>query len=261
MRIMIADDEQPARDELKYLLSKIKGVKVVGEAVNGEDTLDKVRELCPEVLFLDIEMPDASGLEVARKIAKENIDIAVVFATAYNQYAINAFEVNAVDYLLKPFDEQRLIETILRLNRRLGYENSKNASFNEKSMSNEFLNRLDQIYSILQPGMGISKLKVEENEKIYLIPVQEIIYATIEERLVRIITEKKSYLTHYNLNELECTLGQMFLRVHKSYLANLNKVDSIIPWFNNTYNLVMYDGSKIPVSRTFVKAFRKRLRL
>lgn len=262
MRVIIADDEQPSRDELRYLLSKIEGIEIVGEAVNGEDTLNKVRTLQADVLFLDVEMPDASGVDLARRIAEGNIKIAVVFATAYNKYAINAFDVNAVDYLLKPFHETRLADTITRLNKRLMLKSPNESSImTEKPIPNEFLNRLDQIYSILQPTGGVTKLKVEENEKIYLISVDQIIYATIEERLVRIVTERKNYLTNYNLNELECTLGNNFLRVHKSFLANINKVESIIPWFNNTYNLIMVDGSKIPVSRTYVKSFRRKVGL
>lgn len=106
-----------------------------------------------------------------------------------------------------------------------------------------------------------SKLKIEENGRIYLIPCSEILYATIEDRVVRIVSEQKSYLTNYTLCELEGILGNSFLRVHKSYLANVDLIESIIPWFNNTYNLIMKDRHEIPVSRTYVKNFRQRLGL
>ena len=114
---------------------------------------------------------------------------------------------------------------------------------------------------MLIPATEQGKLKVEENERIYLIPTNEVIYATIEGRSVRVFTEKRSYLTSYTLSELENLLGHSFLRVHKSFLANLSKIDSIIPWFNNTYNIMMQGGTEVPVSRSYVKAFRERLEL
>jgi two-component system response regulator LytT len=258
MRALVTDDEKPARDELIYLLSKIEDVEIIGIAADGAETLQKVKELHPDVLFLDIEMPDASGVEIAREIASENSDIAVVFATAYDKYALKAFDVNAVDYLLKPFNEKRLAETIERLRKRYHPQGNQFNNGKNESVPDDFLEKIESIYTMLNPN---AKIKVEENEKIYLIPVQDVIYACIEERLVRIVTAKKGFLCHYSLNQLEKMLGNQFLRVHKSFLANLNKVESITPWFNNTFNLMMQDGSKIPVSRNYAKSFRKRLGL
>lgn len=213
MRVVVVDDERPAREELIYLLSQLENIEVVGEA-----------------------------------------------ATAYDQYALKAFDVNAMDYLLKPFKEERLKETIQRLQKR--FKEKKSPGHPEGSAQNaEFLQKIDQIYSMLKPGRESGKLKVEENGRIYLIPPQEIIYATIEERSVRVFAEKGSYLTQYTLSELENLLGEPFLRVHKSFLANLNKIISITPWFNSTYNLLMEGGTEVPVSRTYVKVFRERLDL
>lgn len=251
MQVIIADDERPARDELGYLLRKIEGVEIVAEASNGEETMAKVRELRPDALFLDIQMPDASGVEIARQIIKEGINLDIVFATAYDQYAVAAFDVNAVDYLLKPFQEERIEKTIARLN-------------SNKSIGSQdgFIAKIDKIYASLQAAEHKEKFKIEDNGKILLIPVEDILYATIEERSVRVVTSSgKSYLANYTLNELQGLLGVSFLRVHKSYLANLDHVQTIIPWFNNTYNIVMSDKSEIPVSRTYVKNFREYMGL
>ena len=263
MRVIVADDEQPARDELIYLLGKMQEVNIIGEAATNEEVVKKVRELKPDVVFLDIEMSDGSGLETAKKLSRDTNNTAkpaVVFATAYNYYAVQAFDLNATDYLLKPFREERIAETVQRLKMRLNRLNHLDEQEDEP-LQNEFMEKLNRIYSILQPDSGLSKLKVEDNEKIYLIPFEDILYATIEERSVRIFTDKRSYLTSYNLGELESILGDSFLRIHKSYIANLNMVEAVVPWFNNTCNLTMQDGSEIPVSRTYVKTLRHRLKL
>ncbi|WP_407314777.1 LytR/AlgR family response regulator transcription factor [Desulfosporosinus sp. SB140] len=255
---MVVDDERPARDELCFLLREIPDMEVVGEAGSREETIRKFLELRPDAIFLDIQMPDASGVDVARELLQMGYSPAIVFATAYDQFAIDAFDINAVDYLLKPFHEERLAETMQRLKKRIEGKNLNSTSFPETN--HEFLTKLDHIYSSLNAVKEREgKLKVEENGMIFLIPIGDIIYATIEERSVRVVTRDRSYLTNYTLTQLEGLLKSPFLRVHKSYLAQIDQIRSIIPWFNNTYNLIMTDNSKIPVSRTYVKAFRERM--
>ena len=259
MRVMVVDDERPARDELCYLLREISDVDIVAQAVSGEETIKKFQEHRPDVIFLDIQMPDASGVDVARELIRLGFSPAIVFATAYDQYAVDAFDVNAVDYLLKPFHEDRLAETVQRLKKRL---EGKNLEGIEPVQTREFLAKLDQIYTSLHAVEGREgRLKIEENGQILLIPFGDILYATIEERSVRVVTRERSYLTNYTLTELEGLLKSSFLRVHKSYLAHLDQIHSIIPWFNNTYNLIMSDNSEVPVSRTYVKVFRERMGL
>lgn len=263
MRVMVVDDERPARDELCYLLREIPGVEIVAQAGTGEETIIKFREYHPDVIFLDIQMPDASGVDVARELIRLDFSPIIVFATAYDQYAVDAFDVNAVDYLLKPFHEERLGETMQRLKKRLERKNLVETKTTiEQTQTREFLAKLDQIYTSLHAAEGRDgKLKIEENGIILLIPFGDILYANIEERSVRVVTRERSYLTNYTLTELEGLLKPSFLRVHKSYLAHLDQIHSIIPWFNNTYNLIMSDKSEIPVSRTYVKVFRERMGL
>ncbi|WP_243450232.1 LytTR family DNA-binding domain-containing protein [Desulfosporosinus sp. Sb-LF] len=260
---MVVDDERPAREELSYLLRQIPSVEIVAEAGTGEETIKKYQECSPDVLFLDVQMPDASGVDVARELIRLGFSPTIVFATAYDQYAVDAFDINAVDYLLKPFHEDRLAETMQRVKKRLEIGTAVESQTTPEQVQNrEFQAKLDQIYTSLHTAEGkTGKLKIEENGKILLIPFGDISYATIEERSVRIVTRERSYLTNYTLNELEGLLRSSCLRVHKSYLANLDQIHSIIPWFNNTYNLIMHDNSEIPVSRTYVKVFRERMGL
>lgn len=257
---MVVDDERPARDELCFLLREIPDIEVVGVAGSREETVRKFLELRPDAIFLDIQMPDASGVDVARELLQMGYSPAIVFATAFDQFALEAFDINAVDYLLKPFHEERLAETMQRLKKRLEGNNSNPTPLSE--VNYDFLSKLDRLYSSLnavQEREG--RLKIEENGKILLIPIEDILYATIEERSVRVVTKDRSFLTNYTLTQLEGLLKSSFLRVHKSYLAHVDQIQSIIPWFNNTYNLIMNDKSEIPVSRTYVKTFRERMGL
>jgi len=260
---MVVDDERPARDELCFLLREIPGVEIVAQAVTGEETIRKFQEHRPDAVFLDIQLPDASGVDVARELIRLGFSPVIVFATAYDQYAVDAFEVNALDYLLKPFHEDRLGETMQRLIKRLeGKSLAETHTTPEQAQTREFLTKLDQIYTSIHAVEGREgKLKIEEKGIILLIPFEDILYANIEERSVRVVTRERSYLTNYTLTELEGILKTSFLRVHKSYLAHLDQIHSIIPWFNNTYNLIMSDKSEIPVSRTYVKVFRERMGL
>ncbi|MDA8227771.1 MAG: LytTR family DNA-binding domain-containing protein [Desulfitobacterium hafniense] len=246
MRVIIVDDEAPARDELQFLLREVPGVEVVDVARNGQEALRKITELKPEVVFLDIQMPDMSGLMVARELSlrlePEKMPV-IVFATAFDQHALEAFEVNAIDYILKPFSEERLLAAIERVKRLVSDPDSQ---------------QLSRILALLEKPKK-TKLPVEENERIILLDPDQIVYCSISDRNVIIKTKDSEYTTGSNLGELEHKLG--FLRTHKSYLVNPDMVREVIPWFNGTYNLVMQDSkaSNVPVSRTFIKEVRKKL--
>lgn len=243
IRVLIVDDEAPARDELKFLLERIPEIRIVDMATTGKEALLKIMEQKPDVVFLDIQMPDMTGLVVCRELTQrlkpEEIPF-IIFATAYDQHALEAFEVNAVDYILKPFDEERLQVTMEKVKRLVHAADPE---------------PLRRILSLLEKPKK-TKLPVEENERIILLNPQEIVYCSISDRHVIIKTQGHEYKTGYNLGELEQRLG--FLRTHKSYLVNPEMVREIIPWFNGTYNLVLQDneGTNIPVSRTYLKEVR-----
>jgi two-component system, LytTR family, response regulator LytT len=252
IKVFIVDDEAPARDELQYLLEKIDGIEVCGWARNGRDALAKITELRPQVVFLDIQMPDMTGIAVARELVNrlglEHLPL-LIFATAFDSHAIEAFEVSAIDYVLKPFSLERLTLTLERVKRNL-----------DKGEVEQ--HKIDKILSLLEnKPRHENKLAVEENERIVLIDPAEIVYCSVSGRAARIKTMDREYTCSFTLSELEQKLN--LLRTHKSYLVNKQQIREVVPWFNGTYNLIMGDltRSEVPVSRTFTKQLRSELNL
>jgi len=261
--VVIADDEPLARDELKYLLQQCEDIEIVGEATQGAEALEKILELKPDVAFLDIHMPKLDGLTVARKLLEVDQSLIVVFATAYDQHAIQAFEVNAIDYLLKPFDEERVLKTVERI--RQSVRNIKN-DLQKETLNNSLMGLLEKmagksvsaVTGQLQ-GPKISKIAVQGEESVILIDPKDILYAYRENRDVFIKTSNKVYLSKYTLQTLEEKLASYpFFHSHRSYLVNLNFVQELVPWFNGAYTLILNDEkrSEVPVSRAYVKALK-----
>ncbi|MED1723929.1 LytTR family DNA-binding domain-containing protein [Brevibacillus parabrevis] len=238
IRIMIAEDERLAREELSYLLQQEEDVELLPCATNGRELLEMVDEHEPDVVFLDMKMPELEGAQAARMLAARKPQPLIVFCTAYEAFAVDAFKLNAVDYLLKPTEPKRLVETMQRIRERLVKPKPEPAAAKR------------------------SKLLVEENSRLVVIDPATIVYAVREERLVRIITQTDAYSTRMTLTQLADKLsGYDFFRTHKSYLVNLNYVSELEPWFNGAYNLLLKGEAKtrIPVSRTSAKDLLKRL--
>lgn len=243
LRAFIVDDEPLARDELGYLLKRSKQVELAGEAGGVDEALDKMENLDIDVVFLDIQLADESGMEIASRINKLEYPPLIVFATAYDEYALKAFELNAADYILKPFDEKRVHQTIEKLLKLLG---SKEPNITMPSKPGLFSNT--------------EKLAVTVDEKIILVNVNDILYISTNEGKTIIVTEKQKYVVHEPLVTFERKLqNSQMIRVHRSYLVNLNSIIEIEPWFNSTYNLIMADGEKVPVSRTYTKELKQLL--
>jgi two-component system, LytTR family, response regulator LytT len=239
IRIMIAEDERLAREELHYLLQQEPDVELLPFAMNGRELLEMVEEFKPDVVFMDIKMPELEGAQAARMLASRKQQPLIVFSTAYEDYAVDAFKLNAVDYLLKPTEPKRLGETMQRIRERL-----------EK-------NKAEQV---IPPKR--SKLLVEENSRLVVIEPATIIYAVRDERHVQIHTQKQVYTTRMTLVQLEEKLSTYdFYRTHKSYLVNLHYVSELEPWFNGAYNLILKSDNhiRIPVSRTAIKDLLKKL--
>lgn len=238
MRVLVVDDEAPARDELIYLLKQHSDLEVVGQAEDAETALQLIRKERPEVVFLDISMPGSTGMEAARQMTKLSEPPLVVFATAYDQHAVEAFEVNAVDYLLKPFAEERVTETIEKLRKILGQRKPTN--------------------HLLQ-----NKIAVSDEDLIKLLDPTEIVYASRQGRDVVIKTRDHFYTVHYTLNNLEQRLAQQpFFRPHHSFLVNVDHIEKIEPGFQG-HQLVMKDkeATRIPVSRSGMKEIKRLLGL
>jgi len=243
LRVLIVDDEMLARDELKYLLHRTKEVDFIEEAESIEEALDKMMDEKPDLLFLDIQLSDDSGFDIAKRLKKMKNPPAIIFATAYDQYALQAFEVDAIDYILKPFDEERVVQAIHKYKKmRIPHHPVKE----EESIGD----------SSSQTG----KLAISVDDSIVLVNIEDILFAGLIEGEVTVQTITESYHTADTLAMLEKKLpSQSFVRVHRGYIVNVHHISEVQPWFNSTYNLVMKNDKRVPVSRTYAKELKKRL--
>lgn len=249
-RCLIVDDEMPARKELFYILNNMKDIEVVGEASHGMQALELIDKLRPDTVFLDIQMPQMSGIDVARELLNKEYKPMIIFVTAYDEFAVQAFEVNAIDYLLKPISDERLKDSLNKIN--------------EVSQKVKKIN-INQLGELIEYIKTNTKESSQQRISLYfedrLIPVEtkEIIYATIEDKSTTIISNKGKFESNCTLNELMEELDPlMFFRTHKSYIVNLNCIESIEPWFNSTFNINLKNNEEvIPVSRTYAKSFKE----
>jgi two-component system, LytTR family, response regulator len=253
LRAVVVDDEQPARDELCYLLEQAGGVEIVGQAGDGPDALAAVERLEPDVVFLDVQMPGLSGFEVARRLVEHRPQPHVVFVTAFDQYAIEAFDVNAVDYLLKPVDPARLDLALQRARRRVDTDRPLN----------DQLEKIVQLVAERQSRRD--RLAVKVGERFLLVQADDVIYASMVDDGITVVTAQVSGTCNYRtLDELHAHLDPAtFWRVHRSHLVNINKIREIVPWFSRNYLLKMKDAkdTEIPVSRTQTRRLREYLKL
>lgn len=249
---IVADDEQLAREELCFLLQKIEGVQVAAQAADGMQALEEIRRWRPDVAFLDVQMPGLTGFEVARRVLEGGTDLAVVFVTAFDHRAVEAFEVNAVDYVLKPVEPARLEQAVRRvIKRRTGQPLG------------------DQLEKLVRMMAGQRdrrhQIAVRVADRIVLVQAEDIIYASLVEDSISIVTGQVSGTSNYRtLDELQARLDpEVFWRVHRSHLVNINKIKEIVPWFSRNYILRMNDAkaTEIPVSRTQTRRLREYLKL
>jgi two-component system LytT family response regulator/two-component system response regulator LytT len=266
LRAIVADDEQPARDELAYLLGRLDGIELVGQAGNGIDALEAASRLQPDLIFLDVQMPGLTGFEVARRLLESGPAVQIVFVTAFDEYAIEAFEVNAVDYLLKPVDPSRLETAIDRARRRAPIdalpEREAKAS-DGSSLSREQVERLVQLVASRHHRREQLALKV--GERFLLVHADEVVHASMADETITVVTDRHSGTSNYRtLDELQAQLDPLvFWRVHRAHLVNINKIKEIVPWFSRNYILKMKDekATEIPVSRTQTRRLRDYLKL
>ena len=253
LRALVVDDEQLARDELCFQLAEAHGVTVVGQAENGIEALDQLKRLRPDVVFLDIQMPGLGGFDVARSILADDIESQVVFVTAFDQHAVEAFEVNAVDYLLKPVEPARLEQAVQRVRRRIETEEPLN----------EHLDKIVKLIGDRQHRRG--QIAVKVGERFLLVQADDVIYASLNGDTISIVTGHVAGTSSCRtLDELQATLDPaVFWRVHRSHLVNINKIKEIVPWFSRNYILRMKDAksTEIPVSRSQTKRLRDYLKL
>lgn len=257
LKALIVDDEYPARKELRFLLQQYENVEVVGEATNAQEALTLIKALDYSILFLDIQMPGMTGLELGLLIKELPHPPKIIFTSAYDEYAVKAFDVDAVDYLLKPIDEKRLTRAITKIAKTVQAESSQEALGSETRTTVE---------PTLRPNDGqqikIDRIPAEKQGKTILINESDIIYAFTEQDYVYIKTVNDKLFTRYTLKELEARLNpSLFFRTHRCYIVNLHKVREIMPFFNGTYTLIVEDAEKseVPVSRAQAKKLKKIL--
>ncbi len=283
LKALIVDDEQLARDELQYLLGSIDDVEVVAQGKNGIEAIALVPKLEPDVLFLDVQMPGLDGFAVLRKLldkaAPESLP-QVIFATAFDKYAVRAFEVNAVDYLLKPFDRGRLEQALDRVRARLQSPSPQNAAQSSHdpaasgtrtpALSRE---QLDSLIRLIEQqgaapaasGRSSSKIVVQAGTRMLLVDQKELCFAAIDEGVISVATPTLEGQSKCRTLEelLELLDPQIFWRAHRSYVVNINHIKEVVPWFKSSYQLRMSDrkNTEIPVSRAQTRRLRELFKL
>ncbi|WP_027417713.1 LytR/AlgR family response regulator transcription factor [Aneurinibacillus terranovensis] len=256
IRVLIVDDEAPARSELRFLLEQYDDLQIVGEADSGEETVQLTSRLQPDVIFLDINLHDGNGIDIGFHLGKVVPPPIIVYATAYENYGIQAFETEAVDYILKPFSKDRLERTIHRIRKQTALKNE------EKITAASLESTLKKLLTDIEaPRSSHARLPVDNGTSIAFIDTDTIIYAAAEERSSRVYTNASSYLTSFCLQELEKKLPPNFFRIHRTYIANLNCVNEFIPWFKGSVQVKMNDKNEtvLPVSRNLVREVKTRL--
>jgi two-component system LytT family response regulator/two-component system response regulator LytT len=260
LRALVVDDEQPAREELSYLLGQMGGVTIVGQARNGVEALGMIEDLGPDLVFLDVQMPGLTGFEVARQALAKGFGTELVFVTAYDQHAIEAFEINAVDYLLKPVDPARLDQAVQRAQRRVAVGRGAGAT---AGLKNEDVERIVQLVTERQQRR--ERLAVKVGDRFVLIQADEVVFASLADEGITVVANSLAGVSNCRtLDELQAHLDpNTFWRVHRAHLVNINKIKEIVPWFSRNYILRMRDpkATEIPVSRSQTKRLREYLRL
>ena len=251
---LIVDDEQLARDELAYLLKSVGDVEVVAQGKNGLEAVSLIKEHSPDLVFLDVQMPGLDGFGVIKKLLDRRVPLPqIVFATAYDQYAVKAFEVNAVDYLLKPFDKKRVTQSVQKAKRAMESAGAP-------------AERLDALMKMLEAQKPqANRILIKAGGRLFLVDQKEICYASIEDGVITVVTAASEGQSNCRtLEELLASLdASMFWRAHRSYVVNINRIKEVVPWFKSSYQLRMDDKkqSEIPVSRAQTKRLRELFRL
>ena len=281
IRALIVDDEQLARQELEYLLRRADDVQIVAQGKNGVEAVELIRTHQPDVVFLDVQMPVLDGFAVLKKLLDKSRKTPlpnIVFATAFDKYAVRAFEVNAVDYLLKPFEEARVRQTLEKIKARLAEaagastvngapDTDLNATAVQSSAGVD--GRLDALVRLLEhqqvPAKTAAKIVLRVGGRLLLVEQRDICFASIEEGTINVVTP--SIEGHSNCRTLEDLLNlldpELFWRAHRSFVVNIHRIQEVVPWFKSSYQLRMDDRrhTEIPVSRGQTKRLRELFNL
>jgi two-component system response regulator LytT len=277
MTALIVDDERLARDELKYLLDSAGGVEVIAQGENGIEAVHLIHTHHPDVVFLDVQMPGLDGFAVLKKLL-ERVDAdrmpQIIFATAFDQYAVRAFDVNAIDYLLKPFDRARVLQALERARQRLqeGHQLDSESAMENGALAETKPSdaRLDALFRLIeQQQAGVrprsGKIILQAHSRLFLVDQKDVCFASIEEGIISVVTPTLEGQSKCRTIEelLELLDPAVFWRAHRSYVVNINHIKEVVPWFKSSYQLRMDDRkqTEIPVSRAQTRRLRELFKL
>jgi two-component system, LytTR family, response regulator LytT len=249
LSVIIVDDEQLARDELSYLLRDVEDLDLIGQGKNGLEAVNLIKETSPDLVFLDVQMPGLDGFGVIKKLLEKKIPLPnIVFTTAFDQYAVQAFEVSALDYVLKPYDKKRIVQAVEKARKTCESEVAPN-------------DKLDNLVKLLeQQRPQTTKILLKANNRLFLVDQKEICFASIEDGVITVVAQSMEGQSNCRtLEELMSSLdANLFWRAHRSFLVNINRIKEVVPWFKSSYQIRMDDRkqTEIPVSRAQTRRLR-----
>jgi two-component system, LytTR family, response regulator len=249
VRVLVADDEPLARERLRTLLAKEDWVEVIAECPNGTETIDAITRLQPDLVFLDVQMPGASGFEVIEAIGPARMPL-VVFVTAFDRYALRAFDVHALDYLLKPFDRDRFHDTLARARQHL-----------ERRTNGDLERRLLELVQDLAPAsQRMERFVIKAGGRVFFVRADEIDWIEAAGNYVKLHVGGEAHLFRETMNALESRLDpDTFFRIHRSHIVNIERVRELQPWFNGEYVVFLRNGTRLTLSRGYREKLQERI--
>lgn len=241
IRVLIVDDEPLAREMLREMLQRDKQVTIVGESTNGKEAVEAIKSLSPDLIFLDVQMPELGGFEVLETISNGHIP-HVIFVTAYDQYAVRAFEVNALDYLLKPFDEERF---------EVSWQRAKAQVLRDRNgvVDQRILALLEELKA---GNKYLERLVIKAGGRIYFLETTDIEWIEAEGNYVSVHSGKKSHLLRETISSLESQLDpKQFVRIHRSSIVRIDRIQELQPWFHGEYRVILQSGTQLTLSRNY----------
>jgi two-component system LytT family response regulator len=248
VRVLVADDEPLARERLRLLLSREEGIDLVAECPNGSDAIEAIDRLQPDLVFLDVQMPGATGFEVIEAVGAERMPL-VVFVTAFDQYALRAFDVHALDYLLKPFDRERFHEALVRARQQL-----------DRRTNGDLERRLLELVQDLKPSaQRLERFVIKSGGRVFFVRSDEIDWIEAAGNYVKLHVAGEAHLFRETMNTLEAQLDpDTFFRIHRSHIVNIERVKELQPWFNGEYVVFLRNGTRLTLSRGYREKLQER---
>jgi two-component system, LytTR family, response regulator len=266
IRALVIDDEPIARRRIRRFLRSENNVEVVGECTNGREAIDAIREHSPDLVFLDVQMPDVDGFGVVSEVGADRMP-AVIFVTAYDEYALRAFEVHAMDYLLKPFDAERFKTAFQRARAHIERVTTAEAGRRLKTLLEQVLSddRIDVNAALQQPAAApasrhLDRLMVKSDGRVFFVRVADVDYFEASGNYVRVHVGKTSHLIRETMSGIESSLNpSMFARIHRAVIVNLDRIRELQPWFAGDYIVILRDGRQLKLSRTYREQLQARM--